>query len=158
MTFLEIVALLRRIDFPSGLVDEVSVPEIVSQVIVVGIQQTRLAELRQCHDMRVIGSTHAGLSEDRCPIFDFCIVDASRSTVEQGLLQPEPECLVSGKFSAQQTTNDQLTSSRVDPPAECRAGRGPVPSEHLMCDVIVKDGAHNYRPIDRFVSSMKNRR
>ena len=158
MTFLEVVALLRRIDLSSGPINELFVPEIVSQVIAVGIQQARVAELRQCHDVRIIGPTDAGLSEVCCPLFDFRIVDTSRSPLKQRLLQPEPERLGCGKFPAQLTADDQLTSSRINPPAERHAGRGPVSSEHLMRDVIVKDGAHDYRPIDRLVSSMKNRR
>ena len=108
--------------------------------------------MRQCHDVWVIGLTDARPSESRCPLFDFLIADTSRSPIKQRLLQPEPERLVSGKFLA------QLTSSRVNPLTERHPGRGPISSEHLMRDIVVENGAHDYRPIDRLVSSMKNRR
>ena len=158
MTFPEVVAPFRRINLSSGSVNELFVSEILSQVIIIGIQQACVAELRQCHDVRIVGSAEARPFESRCPLFDFCVVDASRSPLKQRLLQPESKRLGSGELPTQLTADDQLTSSRVEPSAERQAGRGPVPSEHLMRDVIVKDGAHGYRPIDRLVSSMKNRR
>ena len=37
-----------------------------------------------------------------------------------------------------------------------QAGRRPISPKHLMRDIVVKDGAHAYRPIERLVSSMKN--
>lgn len=158
MTILKIAALLCRIDFSSGPVDERLVPEILLQVIIVGIQHAGMAMLRQCHDVRVIGSTCARLFENRRPFFDYCIVNASRSPFKQRLLQPEPEGMVCTKLSSQLTTDDQLTSSRIDPSAESQAGRRPISPKHLLRDIVVKDGAHDYKPIERLISSMKNRR
>ena len=158
MACLEIAALLRRIDLSSGAGNEPLVPEVLSQVIIIGIQQAGIAELRQCHNVRVIGSTDPRLIENRRPFFDFCIVNASRSPFKQRLLQPEPEGMVCTKLTSQLTADDQFTSSRIDPSAESQAGRRPISPKHLMRDIVVKDGAHAYRPIERLVSSMKNRR
>ena len=156
MTCLEIAALLRRIDLSSGAVNEPLVPEILSQVTIVGIQQACIAGLRQCHDMRIIGPTETCSSECCCPLFDLRIVHASRPSAKQGLLQPNPERTVSPKLFAQLAADDQLASPEFDPFAECFASRRAVLAEHLMHDIVVKDGAHDYRPIDRLVSSMKN--
>lgn len=143
MNFLEIVAPFRRINLSSEPVDELFVSEVLSQGIIIGIQQACVAELRQCHDMRIIGSTKTCLSEIRCPLFDVLIVNASRSPFKQRLLQPESKRLGSGELPTQLTADDQLTPARFEPSTERQTGRRPVPSEHLMCDVIVKDGAHD---------------
>ena len=51
--------------------------------------------------------------------------------------------MVSTKFTAQLTTDDQLTFSRVDPPMKRHACWRPLSPEHLMRNIVVKDGAHD---------------
>ena len=78
------------------------------------------------------------------------------SSISQGAPEPSGESLAARQLLSKFAAYDQLSAWARQPIEESLAGWRAVASEYLVCHVGINDSAH-YRPIDRLVSSMKNR-
>ena len=145
-----------RVDLAARPRDDRPIPEVIDQRRVVGVEQPRPAHQGEREHMHVVRLADSFPAESRGMIVHRFVGHRASSSISQGAPEPSDESLVARQLLSKFAAYDQLSAWARQPIEESLAGRRAVASEYLVCHIGIDDGAH-YRPIDRLVSSMKNR-
>ncbi len=106
----------RRINFTSGIVNQVLVLEILLQVAIVRVQQPGTTDLSQGNDMWIIGTDCARTLDLLCPCVNFTFIYDSHFSSKLGLLSPAPKVRrTSFKLLKQLAADHQPATSFVEP-------------------------------------------
>ena len=145
-----------RVDLAARTRNDLPIPEVIDQRRVVGVEQPRPTHQGEREHMHVVRLADSFLTESRGMIVHCFVGHRTSSSISQGTPEPLDESSVARQLLSKFAAYDQLSAWARQPIEESLPGRRAVASEYLVCHIGIDDGAH-YRPIDRLVSSMKNR-
>ena len=132
----------RGVDLAARIRDDLSIPEVIDQCLVVGVEQPCTAYCSERKHMHVVRLADA-LPANSCgmAIHRFVRYRAGAS-IPQGAPQPLNESPVPAQFLSQLSAHYQLSVRARQPIEESAAGRRAVASEYLVGHVGINDGAH----------------
>ena len=88
----------------------------------------------------------------------FVVGDYTGAPGSSHFIEPLDEFAVTAEFSEKFSTYNKPPASLLQPFVEEFSRVWAVVAKNLVSDVVIHDSAHtDYRPIDRRISSMKNR-